>query len=76
MIVVTNGVSDFPNSTQELADAARGAGIKVFAVGITLDGNSDELLAIAGGDPSLVFTDDWFSLQSLLRPLSQLVCTN
>lgn len=75
MVVLTDGVSNSPNSTISAAETAIALGIRTFSVGITPNVNQQELLAIAGNDVSRVFTTANFDeLVNLLAPLSLKVC--
>lgn len=75
LVVITDGVSNDPAATIASAQAAAGAGIETFAVGIGSGISYAELLAIAGGDSSRVFTvDDFDGLTAELSSVSSAVC--
>lgn len=75
MVIITDGLSNNPLATIDAANDAIAAGIRTFAVGIGLGANYVELLAIAGGDPTRVFTTLSFDdLSTLVVPVSQAVC--
>ncbi|XP_035708293.1 uncharacterized protein LOC110850345 [Folsomia candida] len=74
LVVVTDGMSNNRASTIAGANAAIARGIKTYAVGI---GHYEgaELVAIAGGDRSRVFTVPGFNqFLALLRPVSLKMC--
>lgn len=76
MVILTDGESNFPNVTVDVANEAIRNGIRTFSVGITQYVNQNELLAMAGNDSSRVFTTENFDdLINLLAPLSLKVCS-
>lgn len=75
LVVLTDGLSDNAALTRLAAERAKAAGIRSFAVGITSSIDMAELLAIAGGDASKVFTAaNWAELVQLLAPVSSGIC--
>lgn len=75
LVVVTDGASNNPQATIDAADNARGTGMRIFAVGIGSGTSYAELLAIAGGDASRVYTtNNYDGLTAQLGPLSAGVC--
>jgi hypothetical protein len=75
MVVLTDGVSNSLELTEAAARRATALGIRTFSVGITPSVNYAELLIIAGGDPSRVYTVANFDdLIQILAPLSQNIC--
>jgi len=75
MVVLTDGISNNPALTEASANRAIAMGVRSFAVGITPSINPQELLTIAGNDPSRVFTAENFAhLIQLLAPLSLKIC--
>ncbi|KAJ6636541.1 Vitrin, partial [Pseudolycoriella hygida] len=70
MVVLTDGASSNPALTRASAERATQAGIRSFSVGITQSVNQQELLIIAGNDPSRVFhASNFAQLIQLLAPL-------
>lgn len=75
LVVLTDGVSNNRQLTEDAANRAIALGIRTFSVGITPNVNQQELLSIAGNDPSRVFTAVNFAdLIQLLAPLSLQIC--
>lgn len=75
MVVLTDGISNNRELTIASANRANAMGIRTFSVGITPNVDHQELLAIAGNDPSRVFAATNFAdLIQLLAPLSLKIC--
>lgn len=80
LVVITDGLSNNPDSTKAAAITAINEGIRTFAVGVgsellTNQQMGRELLDIAGGNSKNVFTADTFDdLTAILNPLGQSVC--
>lgn len=75
IVVITDGLSNDPTATQNSAQAAIAAGIRLFAVGIGPSANYQELLGITGYDPSRVYTASSFDqLTPSLFPLTSAIC--
>jgi hypothetical protein len=75
LIVITDGISNQPDKTKEEADAARGHGINLYALGITEFVSETELLDIAGGDAGKVFlAGNWDDLVYLMKSVSEALC--
>ncbi|XP_035716571.1 uncharacterized protein LOC118439401 [Folsomia candida] len=75
LIVITDGISNQPDKTKEEADAARGHGIMLYALGITEFVSEMELLDITGGDVGKVFlAGNWDDLVYLMKSVSEALC--
>jgi len=75
MVVLTDGVSNYPDLTAAAAARANAAGIKTFSVGIGSFIDDAELLAIAGGNVGNRFKAETFDeLLKLIRPVCLKVC--
>jgi hypothetical protein len=75
MVIITDGQSNNPAQTQQMAIAAKNKGIRMFSVGITTSTNSEELYYLAGQDVENMFYADTFEkLIALLTPTTVRVC--
>ncbi|CAH1792491.1 unnamed protein product [Owenia fusiformis] len=74
VIVITDGVSREPKDTKQAAKKAKAEGLMVYAVGVGLKINKNELEAIAS-DPSFVFeVDNFDALNEIKEVLAIKVC--
>lgn len=75
LIIITDGASTDPAATINSITAAKNKGIRSYSVGIGPATSSSELLKLAGGISSRMFTAKNFDeLTSLVNPLRSVVC--
>lgn len=74
MVVITNGLSDFPALTRDVATTANFMGIRTYAVGIEPRADDAELLNIAFGVSSRVYKDTSGNHLLNLKPLVNSIC--
>ncbi|CAG5135381.1 unnamed protein product, partial [Candidula unifasciata] len=72
-VVITDGDSTYPAKTKAAAEAARQAGIKLFAVGVGRV-KQTELLNIAGDQSRVIAVANYDKLDSISEPLSKEIC--
>jgi len=77
LVIITDGASTDPAATEASITAAINKGIRTFSVGIGSATSNSELLMLAGGDSSHMFTAASFDeLAVLVNPLSEVICDN
>lgn len=75
LVVITDGISDYPSLTDYAAQAAIAQGIQIFVVGIGAGVDTDELNTIAGDQTDRVFTASTFEqLVDIVNPVINAVC--
>ncbi|XP_041375252.1 cartilage matrix protein-like [Gigantopelta aegis] len=76
-IVITDGLSNDPWSTQKSAEFARSMGIQIFAIGVGPEADIDGELSDIGNDPHWKFTfhvDNVQALATIERSLARRTC--
>nr|XP_022326823.1 uncharacterized protein LOC111126454 isoform X2 [Crassostrea virginica] len=74
LLVFTDGVSNHPSSTRQVADDVKGSGVTIISVGVESGVDSPELFAIASREEYVFRATSFTDLETIKYSLENIIC--